>query len=163
PNPPLAQTVEARMSVPDDDPIYLDGEDIACLGMRRADREPLFPRTDEDCEKMFAALQAAKGKPRKPRPPRQPTLASVAKQASKAAVGRRAFGAEPARPLPRGPGRARARRAGKSGARGPAQGSEAMKPPKYVQAWVDSRDARAYSSLPRRGYPRTRLPGLPWS
>ena len=74
------------MSVPDDDPIYLDGEDIACLGMRRADREPLFPRTGEDCEKMFAALQAAKGKPRKPRQPRQPTLASVAKQASKAAI-----------------------------------------------------------------------------
>src|SRR5262245_18729863 len=74
------------MSVPDDEPIYLDGEDIACLGMRRADREPLFPRTDEDCEKMFAALQAAKSKPRKPRPPRQPTLASVAKQASKAAI-----------------------------------------------------------------------------
>jgi integrase len=38
-----------------------------------------------------------------------------------------------------------------------------MKLPKYVQAWVDSRDARAYYYLRRRGYPRTRLPGLPWS
>jgi integrase len=38
-----------------------------------------------------------------------------------------------------------------------------MKLPKFVQAWVDSRDGRAYYYLRRRGYPRTRLPGLPWS
>jgi hypothetical protein len=38
-----------------------------------------------------------------------------------------------------------------------------MKLPKYVQAWVDSRDSRAYYYLRRRGYPRVRLPGLPWS
>ena len=34
--------------------------------------------------------------------------------------------------------------------------------PKYVQAWVDH-DGRAYYYLRRRGYPRVRLPGLPWS
>jgi len=37
-----------------------------------------------------------------------------------------------------------------------------MKLPKYVQAWVDH-DGRAYYYLRRRGYPRVRLPGLPWS
>src|SRR5215831_5793637 len=37
-----------------------------------------------------------------------------------------------------------------------------MKLPKYVQAWVD-RDGRAYHYLRRPGYPKTRLPGLPWS
>jgi integrase len=35
--------------------------------------------------------------------------------------------------------------------------------PKYVQAWVDHRDDRAYYYLRRRGYPRVRLLGLPWS
>ena len=34
--------------------------------------------------------------------------------------------------------------------------------PKCVQAWVDH-DGRAYYYLRRRGYPRVRLPGLPWS
>src|SRR5262245_41992255 len=38
-----------------------------------------------------------------------------------------------------------------------------MKLPKYVKAWVDSRDGRAYYYLRRRGFPRVRLPGLPWS
>jgi integrase len=38
-----------------------------------------------------------------------------------------------------------------------------MKLPKYVQAWVDARDDRAYYYLRRRGFPRVRLPGLPWS
>src|SRR5262247_2332117 len=38
-----------------------------------------------------------------------------------------------------------------------------MKLPKYVQAWVDSRDDRAYYYLRRRGFPRVRLSGLPWS
>ena len=38
-----------------------------------------------------------------------------------------------------------------------------MKFPKYVQAWVDRRDDRAYYYLRRRGFPRVRLPGLPWS
>ena len=38
-----------------------------------------------------------------------------------------------------------------------------MKLPKFVQAWVDSRDDRAYYYLRRRGFPRVRLPGLPWS
>ena len=38
-----------------------------------------------------------------------------------------------------------------------------MKLPKYVQAWVDNRDGRAYYYLRRRGFPRVRLPGLPWS
>jgi integrase len=34
--------------------------------------------------------------------------------------------------------------------------------PRYVQAWVD-RDGRAHHYFRRAGYPRTRLPGLPWS
>jgi integrase len=38
-----------------------------------------------------------------------------------------------------------------------------MKFPKYVRAWVDRRDGRAYYYFRRRGYPRVRLPGLPWS
>src|SRR5215467_5106475 len=38
-----------------------------------------------------------------------------------------------------------------------------MKLPKYVKAWVDKRDDRAYYYFRRRGFPRTRLPGLPWS
>src|SRR5262245_30178058 len=43
------------------------------------------------------------------------------------------------------------------------QGRQAMKLPKYVQAYVDKRDSRAYYYLRRRGFPRVRLPGLPWS
>jgi integrase len=35
--------------------------------------------------------------------------------------------------------------------------------PKYVQAWVDERDDRAYYYFRRAGFPRVRLPGLPWS
>jgi hypothetical protein len=38
-----------------------------------------------------------------------------------------------------------------------------MKLPKYVQHWVDDRDGRGYYYFRRRGYPRVRLPGLPWS
>src|SRR5262245_16273469 len=38
-----------------------------------------------------------------------------------------------------------------------------MKLPRYVQAWVDGRDSRAYYYLRRRGHPRVRLSGLPWS
>src|SRR5262244_2506283 len=38
-----------------------------------------------------------------------------------------------------------------------------MKLPRYVQAWVDGRDSRAYYYFRRRGLPRVRLPGLPWS
>jgi integrase len=37
-----------------------------------------------------------------------------------------------------------------------------MKLPKYVQGWVD-RDGRARHYFRRAGYPRVRLPGLPWS
>ena len=69
------------MSEPDDDPIELDG-----IIYRRADWEPLFPRTDEDWEKMFAALQAAKGKPRKPRKPSIKALVKQAEQATGKAV-----------------------------------------------------------------------------
>src|SRR5262245_37554440 len=58
-----------------------------------------------------------------------------------------------------------ARRAGKSVAarRIPHEGTQTMKLPRYVQAWVDGRDSRAYYYLRRRGHPRVRLPGLPWS
>jgi len=38
-----------------------------------------------------------------------------------------------------------------------------MKLPKLVQAYVDPRDGRAYYYLRRRGYAKTRLPGMPWS
>ena len=34
--------------------------------------------------------------------------------------------------------------------------------PKYVQGWVD-RKGRSHHYFRRRGYPRVRLPGLPWS
>ena len=34
--------------------------------------------------------------------------------------------------------------------------------PRFVQAWVD-REGRSHHYFLRRGYPRTRLPGLPWS
>jgi integrase len=37
-----------------------------------------------------------------------------------------------------------------------------MKLPKYVQHWVDS-DGRAHCYFRRRGFPRVRLPGPPWS
>jgi integrase len=37
-----------------------------------------------------------------------------------------------------------------------------MKLPKYVQGWVDG-DGRAHCYFRRRGFPRVRLPGLPWS
>jgi integrase len=47
-------------------------------------------------------------------------------------------------------------------ARRPAEGNEAMKLPRYVQAWVD-RDGRPHHYFRRAGYPRVRLPGLPWS
>src|SRR4051812_6538377 len=43
-----------------------------------------------------------------------------------------------------------------------SQGDEAMKLPKYVQHWVDG-DGRPHCYFRRRGYPRVRLPGLPWS
>src|SRR5215510_5210016 len=38
-----------------------------------------------------------------------------------------------------------------------------MKLPKYVKAYVDKRDDRAYYYLRRPGCPHVRLPGLPWS
>src|SRR6516225_10133216 len=38
-----------------------------------------------------------------------------------------------------------------------------MKLPKHVQAYVDPRDGRAYYYLRRRGFPKVRLRGLPWS
>src|SRR5262249_7021749 len=44
-----------------------------------------------------------------------------------------------------------------------SQGDEAMKLPKYVKAYVDKRDDRAYYYLRRPGCPHVRLPGLPWS
>src|SRR5215475_907982 len=60
--------------------------------------------------------------------------------------------------------RTRTRRAGKSVAarRIPHQGGQAMRLPKYVQAWVD-REGRAHHYLRRKGFPLARLPGLPWS
>ena len=62
----------------------LDGEDLACLGLRRAD----------DFMDVFADLRrqahdewaASLPKPRKPRSPKPPTLASVAKDARKAGI-----------------------------------------------------------------------------
>jgi integrase len=38
-----------------------------------------------------------------------------------------------------------------------------MKLPRYVKAWVDARDGRAYYYLRRPGFPDVRLRGLPWS
>src|SRR5262245_2858647 len=48
-------------------------------------------------------------------------------------------------------------------ARGPTQENEAMKLPRYVKAYVDKRDGRAYYYLRRPGFPNVRLAGLPWS
>ena len=68
------------MSDAPDDDFYLDGEDIAGLGMRRVDEWRLFPRTDEDWDKIFAKS------PPKPRKPPKPTLDSIARQARKAGL-----------------------------------------------------------------------------
>jgi hypothetical protein len=58
----------------------LDGEDIACLGMRRADTWSLFPaRTDEDWAN-YAALPAPMKAPRKPR---RPSIKELVEQAEK--------------------------------------------------------------------------------
>jgi integrase len=38
-----------------------------------------------------------------------------------------------------------------------------MKLPKYVQGWVDRKTGQARYHLRRRGFKRTRLPGVPWS
>jgi hypothetical protein len=69
----------------DDNPIYLDGEDITCLGMRRADWEPFFPRTDEDWAN-YAASQAPMKSPPKPRKPSIKALVKQAEQATGKAV-----------------------------------------------------------------------------
>src|SRR5262245_14224062 len=64
---------------PGDDPIYLDGEDIRCLGMYLADSKPFFPR---DWDKIFAAS----GRARRSRKPPKPTLAKIAADARKAGI-----------------------------------------------------------------------------
>src|SRR6516164_10326710 len=39
-----------------------------------------------------------------------------------------------------------------------------IKKPRYVKGpWIDKRDGRVYCYFRRPGYPRVRLPGLPWS
>src|SRR5215469_17065143 len=38
-----------------------------------------------------------------------------------------------------------------------------MKLPKYVQACLDRKSGHVYCYLRRPGFPRVRLPGLPWS
>jgi hypothetical protein len=65
------------MSEPDDID-YLDGEDIRCLGMWRADRQRLFPLADETF--------AASPKPPKPRKTPKPTIERIAKDARKAGL-----------------------------------------------------------------------------
>jgi hypothetical protein len=82
--------VEARVSEPPktnavvDDISDLDGEDLACLGLRRADdfMDVFADLIRQAHEERVASLP----KPPKPRKPSKPTLASVAKAASKAAI-----------------------------------------------------------------------------
>jgi len=95
PHDPIPQyheiAAEARMSEPPPaaamiDISDLDGEDLACLGMRRAFQDDFFSDLKKQAgEEYFASLP----KPREPpEPPKPPTLASVAKQANKPGVAR---------------------------------------------------------------------------
>ena len=92
---------------------------------------------------------------------RKPTLASVAKQASKAALEVARYEVRPDGTVVVVTGKSEATADEQSVARR-SQGDEAMKLPKYVQAWVD-RDGRARCYFRRRGYPLVQLRGLPWS
>src|SRR5262245_6981679 len=62
----------------------LDGEDLACLGLRRANAfiDVFADLNRQAHEDWIASLP----KPSKPSKPRKPTLESVAKQASKAGI-----------------------------------------------------------------------------
>ena len=64
----------------------LDGEDFACLGMRRAFQDNFFSDLDKQAKEEAWERYAALSKPRKPRKPRKPTLTSIARAASKAAI-----------------------------------------------------------------------------
>jgi len=75
-----ATPFEAALMTHSPDSIELDGEDIACLGMRRADRSDFF------ADLRRQAFEEAVARLPKPPKPRKPTLESVAKQASKAAI-----------------------------------------------------------------------------
>ena len=89
-------------------------------------------------------------KPQKqPRGSRKATLASVAKQASKAALEVACYEVRPDGTVVVITGKSEATEP-KSVARRSQQGDEAMKLPKYVQAWVD-RDGRARCYFRRRG------------
>ena len=97
------------------------------------------------------------------RKPRRPTLTSVAKQASKGGIEVARYEIKPDGTVVVVIGRAGIHGARKSVARR-SQGDEAMKLPKYVQAWVDRRDGRARLLFPPPWLSaRVRLPGLPWS
>ena len=61
----------------------LDGEDLACLDMRRAFKDDFFSDLDKQAKEEAWERYAALSKPR--RPPK-PGLASVAKAASKAGI-----------------------------------------------------------------------------
>ena len=61
----------------------LDGEDLACLDMRRAFKDDFFSDLDKQAKEEAWERYAALFKPSKPR---KATLASVAKQATKAAI-----------------------------------------------------------------------------
>jgi hypothetical protein len=65
------------------DSIELDGEDIACLGMRRADRFDFYSDLNRQA---FEEYIAQLPKPKKPRGPRKPTLDTIKKQARKAGL-----------------------------------------------------------------------------
>ena len=116
-----------------------------------------------DASRQALALAAAHFKlaSKRQRKPRRPTLASVAKQASKAGIEVARYEIKPDGTVVVVTGKSRTHRGEQSVARR-SQGDEAMKLPKYVQAWVD-RDGRAHCYFRRRGYPRVQLPGLPWS
>ena len=63
------------------DSMELDGEDIACLGMRRADRSDFFADLNRQA---FEEAVARLPKPPKPRQTRKPSIRTLVKQAERA-------------------------------------------------------------------------------
>src|SRR5262245_57642365 len=81
----MTQSPDSTESV---DPLAdLDGEDLACLGLRRAnDFMDVFADLNRQAHEEWVASLAQPSKPPKSRKPSKPTLASVAKAASKAGI-----------------------------------------------------------------------------
>jgi hypothetical protein len=102
---------------------------------------------------------------KKSRGPRKPSLRALIMQAEKAGKNVASITTPDGVMLrfgePRPPSRA-TRGSPISTTRTSDQVMNRRKLPKYVQGWVDQ-NGRAHCYLRRRGFPRVRLPGLPWS